>query len=195
MGEGLALGEVGDEDGEEGQREGDAREAQQEGVSVAARGGDEAVEEFEGDDFEEPEANGGVRVCVLWGQGRLERRNLHGWVEDTADEDEAAGDGAVVDVGGRECEGVVDEDVVGAVEEDGVDECHAQEKRYQGERGHLVFGEECFHANVTTDEAEDNDHGAHRRGPPIYEQCRLVFAERPDRRRGGVEPHGDMAMA
>ena len=57
VGEGLALGEVGDEDGEEGQREGDAREAQQEGVSVTARGGDEAAEEFKGDDFEEPEAN------------------------------------------------------------------------------------------------------------------------------------------
>ena len=125
----------------------------------------------------------------------MERRNLHSWVEDTADDDEAAGDGAVVDVGGCECEGVVNEDVVGAVEEDGVDERHPQEKRYQGERGHLVFAEECFHAYVTADEAENNDRGAHRRDPPRCEQCRLVFAERPGRRRGRVEPHGDMAIA
>jgi hypothetical protein len=69
------------------------------------------LEEFEGDDFEELEANGGVvvaRVCMLWGQGGLEWRNLYGWVEDMADEGEAAGDGAVVDVGGCECESVVD---------------------------------------------------------------------------------------
>ena len=68
VGERLALGEVGDQDGEEGGREGDARDAQQEGVALLAGRAGEAVEEFEGDDFEEPEAGfwvGGLG-CV-WG--------------------------------------------------------------------------------------------------------------------------------
>ena len=74
VGEGLALGEVGDKDGEEGQRERDAREAQQDGVSVTAQGGDKAVEEFKGDDFEEPEANGdgggrGLEFVCFKGKG------------------------------------------------------------------------------------------------------------------------------
>jgi hypothetical protein len=56
VGGGLALGKVGDDDGEEGGGQQDAGDAQEQGVAVLARGAGEAVEEFEGDDLEEPEA-------------------------------------------------------------------------------------------------------------------------------------------
>ena len=66
-------------------------------------------------------------------------RDLHGWVEDAAHEDEAARDGAVVDFGFGEGVSVVEKDIVGAVQQDRVDKCHAYEERYHGERSHLVF--------------------------------------------------------
>jgi hypothetical protein len=72
-------------------------------VAVLAGLADEAVEEFERDDFEEPEAvvgggGLGVRRVVKRARGGMER-DLHGGVEDSADEDEAAGDGALLECG------------------------------------------------------------------------------------------------
>lgn len=69
-GKGLALGEVGDENCCEGYRERDAGDAEEEGVAVLAGQADEAVEEFEGDDFEEPEAALGWLGVVGRGRGR-----------------------------------------------------------------------------------------------------------------------------
>jgi hypothetical protein len=115
-------------------------------------------------------------------------------VEDPTDEDEAAGDGAVVDFGVCERVGVVDEDVVCAVEEDWMDQGHAEEKWYENGSCNLVFAEQCFHAYVPADQAQNDDDGAHGRDPPRSEQRGLVLAEGPCRWRGRVEPHGGMAI-
>jgi hypothetical protein len=75
MGKGLALGEGGDADGGEGHGERYARDAEEERVAVLAGLADEAVEEFERDDFEEPVAvvgvgGLGVRRVVKRARGR-----------------------------------------------------------------------------------------------------------------------------
>jgi hypothetical protein len=73
MGKGLALGEGGDADGGEGHGERYARDAEEERVAFLAGLADEAVEEFEGDDFEEPEAVVGVGVLEEVGFVKGER--------------------------------------------------------------------------------------------------------------------------
>lgn len=77
----------------------------------------------------------------------------------------------------------VERDVVGAVDQRGVHEGHAQEEGYQNKRGDLVLAKEALDANVAADEAQEDDEGAEYRDPPRHEQDRLVVAEGPGRRR------------
>jgi hypothetical protein len=118
-------------------------------------------------------------------------------VQETREKNETTADGSATDLLIGESKRVLrgEEDVVGAVEQDDVDDGGAEEQRREKDGGNLVFDEQRFDAYVTASETEGDDHGAEPRYPPAYQQRGLVVAEGPRWRRGRVERHDYLAVA
>ena len=109
-------------------------------------------------------------------RGRDEKVDIRRSVEDTAEEDQAAGDGFPADVVLGEGH-ALELGIVCAVEQDVVDAGDAHKQRDECQGGRLVLLEQALCPHEAAGDADEDDDGTEDGGPPADEQRWLIVDE------------------